>query len=230
MSKPENLDFDPAYRGHGPLGPADKPPWSIGGPQPDLAALVDQEMVHGEVLDAGCGEAALSLYLAEAGHRVVGLDLSATAIDIAKSSAERLGLTNASFAVADISSFTGYDNRFGTIIDSTLFHSLPIALREPYLASVSRAASPGASFFVLTFDAATFDRAVYPDVPEMPMNPVTAGELREAVSKFWEVDDIKPARIHANFPDSDMPLPFDFEDEPSGLKSAPAWLLFAHLV
>jgi ubiquinone/menaquinone biosynthesis C-methylase UbiE len=187
-------------------------------------------MVHGEVLDAGCGEAALSLYLAEAGHRVVGLDLSATAIDIAKSSAERLGLTNASFAVADISSFTGYDNRFGTIIDSTLFHSLPIALREPYLASVSRAASPGASFFVLTFDAATFDRAVYPDVPEMPMNPVTAGELREAVSKFWEVDDIKPARIHANFPDSDMPLPFDFEDEPSGLKSAPAWLLFAHLV
>src|ERR1700692_2194879 len=99
MSKPENLDFDPAYRGHGPLGPSEKPPWSIGGPQPDLAALVDQEMVHGEVLDAGCGEAALSLYLAEAGHRVVGLDLSETALRLAKSSATRLRITNGPLAV-----------------------------------------------------------------------------------------------------------------------------------
>ena len=39
-------------------------------------------------------------------------------------------MANATFEVADISSFTGYDGRFGTIIDSTLFHSMPVELRD----------------------------------------------------------------------------------------------------
>ena len=33
----------------------------------------------------------------------------------------RFSLTNVTFEVTDISSFTGYDGRFGTIVDSTLF-------------------------------------------------------------------------------------------------------------
>ena len=28
--------------------------------------------------------------------------------------------------------------------------------------------------------------------------PVTEDELREAVSKYWEIDEIRPAFIHAN--------------------------------
>ena len=53
----------------------------------------------------------LSLHLAERGYTTVGLDLSPTAIDLARREAEKRGLTNASFEVADISSFTGYDDR-----------------------------------------------------------------------------------------------------------------------
>ena len=71
-------------------------------------------------LDAGCGEAALSLHLAERGYTTVRLDMSPAAIDLARAEAARRGLTNATFEVADISSFTGYDGRFGTIVDSAL--------------------------------------------------------------------------------------------------------------
>ena len=64
--------------------------------------------------------------LAERGVTTVGLDQSATAIDLARAEAAKRGLANATFDVADISDFGGYDGRFGTIVDSTLFHSMPV--------------------------------------------------------------------------------------------------------
>lgn len=222
-----DFDFDPAYRGERTdFGADGRPPWSLGEPQPEIAALIDQGKITGAVLDAGCGEAALSMHLAALGHTTVGLDASPTAIDLAKATANERGLDNASFAVADITDFTGYptgsEGRFDTIVDSTLFHSMPVELREGYQQSIVRAAAPGARYFVLVFDRA--------GMPQGPANAVTEDELRQAVSKYWVVDEIRPARIYANIPDSGFP---DFEvklrDEGDGRKSMPAWLLSAHL-
>jgi SAM-dependent methyltransferase len=224
MSDSLDLEFDAAYRGEseqmGGLGA--KPPWSIGEPQPELATLIAEGKFHGDTLDVGCGEAAISLYLAERGHTTVGLDMSPTAIDLARAEAAKRGLTNATFEVADISAFTGYDGRFGTIVDSTRFHTIPEEAREGYQQSIVRAAAPGASYFVLVFDKAA--------IPEGPPFAVTEDELREVVSKYWVIDEIKPARLHAVFPD-DFPgfggVPL--RDEPNGRKSAAGWLLSAHL-
>lgn len=38
-----------------------------------------------------------------------------------------------------------------TDVDSTLFHSMPVALRDGYQQSIVRAAAPGANYFVLVF-------------------------------------------------------------------------------
>jgi len=214
-----DLDFDPAYRGEATrFGAGARPPWSLGEPQPEIAALIDQGKIKGDVLDAGCGEAALSLHMAALGHNTVGLDASPTAIKLAKAEAARQGATTASFEVADISSFTGYDCRFDTIVDSTLFHSMPVELRDGYQRSIVRAAKPGASYYVLVF--AKTDAGA-------PANPVTEDELRDVVSKYWVIDEIRPARIHGNFGDE---FPFKgVRDEGHGRKSLPAWLLSAHL-
>ena len=220
--------FEQAYRGEAAeMGRGNRPPWSIGEPQPEITALIEAGKFHGDVLDAGCGEAAVSLYLAERGVDAVGLDQSPTAIEMARADAARRGLTNATFEVADISDFGGYDGRFGTIVDSTLFHSMPVELREGYQQSIVRAAAPGASYFVLVFD-----KAALPG--EAPINAVTADELRAVVGKYWEIDDIRPARIHANVP-ADFGEQFegmfsgDIRDEADGRKSVGAWLLSAHL-
>ncbi len=200
-----------------------KPPWSIGEPQPELASLIEQGKFNGVVLDAGCGEAAISLYLAERGFTTVGLDQSPTAIELAKAEAAKRSLTNATFEVADISNFNGYDDHFNTIVDSTLFHSMPVELREGYQQSIVRAAAPGASYFVLVFDKA--------GMPDGPANPVTEDELRDVVSKYWTVDEIRPARIHGVFPEGfEEYFPVtDVRDEPNGRKSVPAFLLTAHM-
>lgn len=227
-TEPSEAMFEAAYRGESPqLSKGNRPPWSIDEPQPEIATLIDAGKIHGEVLDAGCGEAAVSMYLAERGFTVVGLDVSPTGIKLAREEAARRGLTGTTFEVADISRFTGYDGRFGTIIDSTLFHSLPAALREGYQQSIVRAAAPGASYIVLTFD-----RTGMPS--EGPTIGVTEDELRSIVGKYWTIDEVRPARIHANVPDelARQNQPFsgaDIRDEANGRKSIGAWLLTAHL-
>ncbi|MCW2556470.1 MAG: SAM-dependent methlyltransferase [Mycobacterium sp.] len=223
MTAPGDFTFEGAYRGEAPsLGDGAKPPWSIGEPQPELAALIEQGRFHGDVLDVGCGEAAISLELAARGHNTVGLDLSPTAIDLARAEAARRGLTNATFDVADISDFGGYDGRFGTIVDSTLFHSIPVEAREGYLGSTVRAAAQGASYFVLVFDRAS--------MPDGPANAVSDDELRDVVSKYWTIDEIRPARLHGLLSKGFSALPFgDMREEPNGRQSVPGWLLSAHL-
>jgi SAM-dependent methyltransferase len=220
---PELIDWDDAYREQGEFeGP---PPWNIGEPQPELAALIAAGKFRSDVLDAGCGYAELSLALAAQGYTVVGIDLTSTAVAAASKAAAERGLTNASFAQADITDFTGYDGRFNTVADSTLFHSLPVEGRDGYLNSVHRAAAPGASYFVLVFA-----KDAFPAEMDTKPNAVDEDELREAVSKYFEVDEIRPAYIHANIPQvPNMPFEFPPHDhDEKGRMKLPAYLLTAH--
>ncbi|WP_264077785.1 class I SAM-dependent methyltransferase [Mycolicibacterium houstonense] len=191
------IDWDDAYRQQ------QAPAWNIGEPQPEYAAIIDTDgVVRGEVLDAGCGHAELALALAARGHNVVGLDLSPTAVAAATAAARDRGLDNATFAAADISSFTGYDGRFSTIFDSGLLHALPAELRDGYLQSVYRAAAPGARLYILAFGAGAFADHDGPGPTQF-----TEDQLREVVSRHWQVDEIRPARLYAAMPDGRTQMP-----------------------
>jgi SAM-dependent methyltransferase len=216
MTQP-SMDWDAAYRQEAP------PPWSIGRPQPELAVLIDQGKVRGEVLDAGCGHAALALSLAARGYTVVGLDASATAVDAAVAAAAEQGLTTATFAQADVTAFGGYDGRFSTILDSGLFHALPPEGRQSYLQSIFRAAAPGAALYILAFAAGALG--------EQDGRPGPRGfteiELRDAVSTLWLVDEVRPAKVYGNAAALDAALP-NAEDDNEGHFMVPGFLLSAH--
>jgi hypothetical protein len=67
---------------------------------------------------------------------------------------------------------------------------------------VHRAAAPGASYYILVFA-----KGAFPAELEQKPNEVDEDELREAVSKYWEIDDIRPAFIHAKVvPTPDLPF------------------------
>ncbi|OBC03146.1 class I SAM-dependent methyltransferase [Mycobacterium sp. 852002-40037_SCH5390672] len=223
MSSDQVMDWDSAYREQAHFeGP---PPWNIGEPQPELAALVAAGKFRSDVLDAGCGVAELSLALAAQGYTVVGVDLTPTAVAAATKSAQERGLTTASFVQADITSFSGYDGRFATVVDSTLFHSLPVDGRDRYLESIHRAAAPGARLFVLVFA-----KGAFPAEMETKPNEVDEGELRDAVSKYWEIDEIRPSYILSNvvnIPNAPFEFPPHDRDEKGRIKM-PAYLLTAH--
>lgn len=186
MTQP-HMDWDSAYQQDAP------PPWSIGQPQPELAALIADGRVRSEVLDAGCGHAELALELARQGYQVVGLDFSPTAVAAAAAAAAERGLTSASFAQADIADFGGYDDRFSTVIDSGLFHSLPVERRADYLRCIARAAAPGAALYILSFNS-----EVGGDGQQRGPRGVSEDEFREAVGAYWVVDDVRPAVLYGN--------------------------------
>lgn len=220
MTEPDR-DWDATYRQAAP------PPWSIGRPQPELARLIDQGKVRSEVLDSGCGHAALSLSLATLGHTVVGLDASATAIQAATAAAAERGLTSATFAQADVTNFGGYDGRFSTILDSGLFHALPPDRRQDYVRSIFRAAAPGAALYILAFAAGALDDA-HSDRPGPP--GFTDTELHDAVATLWSVDDVRAAKVYGNDDSggsSDGPLA-RLEHDNEGHFMAPGFLLSAH--
>ncbi|MCV7368238.1 SAM-dependent methyltransferase [Mycolicibacterium duvalii] len=218
----EVMDWDSAYRGEGHFD--GEPPWNIGEPQPELAALWRAGRFRSEVLDAGCGHAELSLALAADGYTVTGVDISPTAVAAATAAAAERGLSErATFAAADITALDGYDDRFSTVVDSTLFHSLPVESRDAYLRSIHRAAAPGAGYFVLVFAKGAFPAEMAPGP-----NEVSEIELREAVSRYWVIDDIRPALIHTNVPaTSGPPPPLDLLDDRGRLRLQ-AFLLSAH--
>ncbi|OBB11725.1 SAM-dependent methyltransferase [Mycolicibacterium setense] len=212
------MDWDAAYRQDTP------PPWSIGAPQPELARVIDEGNVRGEVLDSGCGHAALSLALAEQGYTVVGLDASATAVAEAAATAAERGLTTATFAQADMTDFGGYDGRFDTVLDSGLLHALPVDGRQAYVRAIHRAAAPGARLFILAFATRPFG-----DSTPGP-NGFTADELRETVATCWTVDDVRPAKLYGNdTPAAGGPssLP-GVERDGAGHITMPGFLLSAH--
>lgn len=223
MSPDEVMDWDSVYREQGEFpGP---PPWNIGEPQPELAALIAGGKFRSDVLDAGCGFAELSLALAAQGYTVVGVDLTPTAVAAATKAAAERGLSTASFVQADITTFGGYDGRFNTVADSTLFHSIPVEGRDGYLSSVHRAAAPGAVYFVLVFA-----KGAFPAEMAAKPNEVDEDELRAAVGKYWEIDEIRPAYIHANIPhaaDAPFAMPPHGRDGKGRMK-LPAYLLTAH--
>ncbi len=187
----QRIDWDQAYRQE------TAPAWSIGEPQPALAALLDVDgAVTGDVLDVGCGQAELSLALAARGHTVVGIDLSPAAIAAAQAAARERGLAGVVFQQADCTVFAEYppgsEERFATIFDSGLLHALPVGLRADYLRAVHRAAAPGATFYLLAFGAGAF-----PDHDGPAPAQFEEAELRDVLSTCWRVERISPAVLYA---------------------------------
>jgi SAM-dependent methyltransferase len=220
-------DWDSAYRQQG--ASEDPPLWNTGEPQPELAALIAAGRFRSDVLDAGCGFAELSLALAAQGFTVVGIDLAPTAVAAATEAAAERGLTTTTFTQADITDFSGYppgsEERFSTVVDSTLFHSLPVEARDGYLSSIHRAAASGADYFALALA-----KGAIPAERKIQPNEVDEDELRDTVAKYWEIDNIRPAFIHANIPASvDAPHEFLQRDRhENGRMKLPAYLLTAH--
>ena len=74
------------------------------------------------MLDLGTGAGTAALYFARLGARIVGVDVSSSAVDMAKKNAQNLGLS-VDFMVADITQLE-LNQTFDIVIDSTLLHCL----------------------------------------------------------------------------------------------------------
>ena len=148
MTEPYDIDYDKLYRDSADSG---GPPWVIGGPQPALAAVLDEGVRGPKVLDVGCGTGDLAIALARRGLEVTAVDISRVAIDMARAKAAREGLT-VHFEVHDATDLSLPSAPFDSVFDSGLLHSLHRrggGQVDEYLALLPGLAAPGATVFVL---------------------------------------------------------------------------------
>jgi len=117
--------------------------------QKTLEGVLTAEYVpkKGRFLELGCGAGEMSLWFAEKGFEVYGIDISPTAIDWAKEKAADLNL-KADFrvgSVLDLSEFP--DDYFDFILDGHCLHCIIGDDRQKFLTEALRVLKPNSFFF-----------------------------------------------------------------------------------
>ena len=100
------------------------------------------------ILDLGCGTGRNANYLAERENKVIGIEISKTALNLAKERANDLGL-NVDYRLGDIGEkYNIDDNSVDVILDVTSSNSLDEKGREIYLNEMNRVLKKDGYIFV----------------------------------------------------------------------------------
>lgn len=101
----------------------------------------------GKVLELGCGAGDMSLFLAEKGFEVYGIDISPTAIEWAKEKAAERNL-QVDFRVGSVLDLSGFsDNVFDYILDGHCLHCIIGEDRKVFLTEALRVLKYGGVLF-----------------------------------------------------------------------------------
>ena len=106
----------------------------------------------GSALDLGCGTGDSSIYLAQHGWKVTGVDFVPKALDKARAKAGAAGLP-INFVQADVThlSQAGIGADFPLIVDNGCLHNMSDNDRDAYVREVSAVAAPDARLLIVAF-------------------------------------------------------------------------------
>jgi SAM-dependent methyltransferase len=145
----EHGGWDQTYRDLAP----DQLPWNAGGPDPDLVRLVESGKVPvGRAIDLGAGPGHDAIYLAKMRFKVLAVDISPPAIELAKANAKLAGLGVAvDYRVEDVLKLSSPAGTATFVNDRGCFHVLAPDGRQTYVDRVHRVLALGGLLFLRTF-------------------------------------------------------------------------------
>lgn len=109
-------------------------------------------LTAGSSLEVGCGTGDCSIYLAQHGWKVTGVDFVAKALDKARAKAVAADVS-VNFVQADVThlSQAGIGADFQLIVDNGCLHNMSDGDRDAYVREVSALAAPDARLLIVAF-------------------------------------------------------------------------------
>lgn len=169
-------------------------PWDTGRPNLQLAELVKKGGVPvGRVLDVGCGTGTNSIWLAGRGFDVLGLDISETAVAMARTKADEQGC-ECRFEVGDIFVEDSREDTFDFVFDMGCFHTFDDPVDQAALAArIASLLKPGKPWLSIVGST---------DGPARQHGPPrrSATDIVTAVERHFEIESLVRFWFDENLP------------------------------
>jgi SAM-dependent methyltransferase len=165
-----------------------KPPWDSGITPPEVVAFVEKNPARGRALDLGCGTGTNSIFLADIGFHVVGVDFSPKAIATAQAKARPTDVA-VEFHVADVTQLDFLVEPFDYVLDIGCFHAVPLETRERYARGVARLTNPGGTFMLYAFSPRPSDQSRR--LFAMRNVGITPEEVKELFARDFELSRVE---------------------------------------
>jgi SAM-dependent methyltransferase len=167
--------------------------WERASPTGDLVELVGgaSPAPPARALDIGCGTGTDSIYLAQHGWEVTGIDMVPKALAMARRKARAAGVSPR-FVKGDVTHLrdVGVGDGYTLLLDFGCFHTIPPDRRDAYVDGVSGVAAPGSTFLLCGF--------ARPPRPAPMRAGLTAEEVRRRFDGArWELVSAEPVSADA---------------------------------
>jgi SAM-dependent methyltransferase len=162
-------------------------PWDTGRPSAELQRACSENTIRPCcALEIGCGTGTNSVWLAQQGFEVTGLDVAPLAIKHAEQRARAAGVS-VRFIVADMLSLPELGGPFEFFFDRGCYHAVRRNAPREYAPAVARQLAPGARGVILTGNARE------PHDPGPPV--VTEEQLHEELGLAFQIVDLHEFRF-----------------------------------
>ncbi len=176
----EHPDWNESYR-DGNL------PWDTGRPSSELQRVFSQNKIQPcRALELGCGTGTNSVWLAQQGFEVTGVDVAPLAVEQAKKRAHAAGV-DAHFVVADVLDLPELDGPFGFFFDRGCYHAVRRSAPQQYAPAVARRLAAGGHGLILAGNARE------PHDPGPPV--VTEQQIRDELGLAFQIVDLHEFRF-----------------------------------
>ena len=180
--------------------PVDKIPWNYKTPPESLVELVKNKKIKPcDTIDLGCGTGAYALYLATNGFSVTGIDISPSAISIARRKASENGV-ECRFLVKDFVSDLGdFNENFDFAYDWELLHHIFPEKRQVYVNNVHKLLNSKAKYLSVSFSEKDPCFGGQGKYRETPLGTVlyfsSRKELKDLFKPFFQILELKTIEI-----------------------------------